>query len=251
MRTSLDLFVLGLSERIGRLWGNYLNLSVLFKPCPPVERYGVEVMVGLPATTSFELLGLGTDRGLVVMDMALLLGAIDRQLGGEGHPPEERARAPTLVEEALCRKLVQKLLPGIQELWTGFLANFPEIVWMDSGGHLISPWEPQDLVVETCFSGGWPGCQGSLRFFWPRRRMEEVFSNLDIEHIEVDQWSRVEDIVEEKQQGKKEEADSQEFSKPSKDKQQISRKSSNPSPAKKRIAFDDFDAMIAALNEQI
>ena len=245
--------MVALAERLNRLWGRSLDLDVRFKPCQPLERFGVEVMVGLPPAIAWQEIFIDDTKALAVMDMELLLGAIDRQLGGKGVPEELPKRPPTMLEEAIGRKLIEKILPGITDVWRGFILELQDVTTEVHDGQFRSPWEPTQKVIETTFLGGWVGCEGAIRFLWPKELIEKALGGMDVKKVDVDDWRpqpwEVTETVRSPQihfgQVSKY-TSSSEAQMPAQEVEAPTQK--KIVKEKKKIAFDDFDAMIDAIN---
>lgn len=246
MPTPFELFTLALSERVSRLWSVRLGLEVSATPCEPVRRLAVEVMVGLPATCFSGTYSLGAFKGLVAADIPLLLTAVDRLLGGKGDVVEERPRPLTTLELSLALKLFTDLQGALEDLWKAFVPSVENVRLEGPESLLRKVWNPGDTIVETSFHTTLGKGSGSLRFLWPGALVSQAFGDLELEHVEASQWIPrpwapriIEPTALARRQPAPQVLQGPQFAQPATDK----------APAKPRIAFDDFDALIASFRQ--
>ncbi|MGE4158199.1 MAG: hypothetical protein AB7F75_03795 [Planctomycetota bacterium] len=246
MPTPFELFTLALSERVSRLWSVRLGLEVIATPCLPVRRLAVEVMVGLPATCFSGTYSLGACKGLVAADIPLLLTAVDRLLGGKGDVVEERPRPLTTLELSLALKLFTDLQGALEDLWRAFVPTVENVRLEGPESLLRKVWNPGDSIVETSFHTRLGGGSGSLRFLWPGTLVSQAFGDLELEHVEASQWSprpwapRLPEPVTLAPRTAPQTAVQPPI---------VSSEIGGNPPAKPRIAFDDFDALIASFRQ--
>jgi len=173
------------SRQLGLLLTTYLRMHIDIDIISVDQLTYDEFTRSMPNPITIGILELNPLPGQILLGMSheITSSIVDRMLGGLGIS-ETKPRELTDIEEALVRRVFEKLIKSLEESWRGIYPVQGSVVGLDSNYSLIQVASPGEIValitLELQIANKYSGL---LSLCYPYPVLEVVVSQLSSQHI--------------------------------------------------------------------
>lgn len=139
-----------------------------------------EYIASLPNPTCFTLVQCPPLTGQFCLEVSPLTiyPIIDRLLGGSGKELFVPQRAPTMIEQRLVRKLLNRAMQAMHEAWAAVLKMEFALGDMESNPQLVQIVPPNEVVVAIAFEVKLGNRAGTMNLCIPSNTIEPIIDKL-------------------------------------------------------------------------
>jgi flagellar motor switch protein FliM len=114
---------------------------------------------------------------LLEIDLGFALSAVERMLGGHGTDRMER-REPTAIEASLIERLIDDIVPNLEEAWVHLAAIPLRIVERAYGPSLLRVAAPSEVVAVLTYEVRFGGHTATISVAYPHASLEPMLTRL-------------------------------------------------------------------------
>jgi len=168
------------ARNFGASLSGFLRTIVEVKVANCEQMTYAEFISGLPNPTSFNLIEAKPLEGQICLEISPLIiyPIIDRLLGGSSAEVFIPQRPLTAIEWRLMRRLINKALEHLSEVWRNLVEAKFDVVETESNPQLVHIVAPTEVVVFITFEIKMGQCAGTMSICIPFNTIESVLSKL-------------------------------------------------------------------------